>query len=128
MLEKQTFQASCLNLSKERYLQTHQDGMSHSKCTKHFQFLFKGKQEQSLNTHKTNKQTNKKPHPAMVGVKSPPIPLLFFYPHFTWSSVKAIIPLEEGELQHLLHPLHLISAYSSGRCPREPRQGYLYHP
>lgn len=41
VLGKQTFQASCLNLSKERYLQIFQAGMNYPQCSKHFPFFLK---------------------------------------------------------------------------------------
>lgn len=54
MLGKQAFQGSCLTLSKEGYLQRRPAGMSHSTRSERFQFLFKGKQAQSLKKKHTH--------------------------------------------------------------------------
>lgn len=62
VLGKQTFQASCLNLSKGRYLQIYQAGMNYPQCSKHFLSFLKA------NKHNLKAKQNKKNNrPASVG-------------------------------------------------------------
>lgn len=73
--------ASCPSLSKERYLQMHWTGLSHSKWGVFSSFL---------------EEISTVPWP-WKGRSICPLAVCGFYPHFMWPSMQGIILLEEGE-------------------------------